>query len=85
VPVIWMVLPASGGGACRETVVSGSQGEKVCQEEEVVGSLGSRPQTMWDVELKASTRFSNKKVRGGCERPAPGAWRGRRQTEGGGR
>lgn len=36
----------------------------------------SRPQTMWDVELNASTRFSNKEVRGGCERPAPGAWRG---------
>ena len=54
----WSVQGDSG-------VVSGSQGEKVCQEEEVVGSLGSRPQTMWDVELKASTRFSNKKVRGG--------------------
>ena len=74
--MIRMVLPASGGGARRETMVSGSQGEKVCQEEEVVCSLGSYPQTMWDVELKASTRFSNKKVRGGCERPAPGAWRG---------
>lgn len=24
------------------------------------------------------------KVRGGCERPAPGAWRGQSQTEGGG-
>lgn len=83
--MIWMVLPAAGGGACGETMVSSSQGEKVCQEEEVVGSLGSCPQTMWDVELKASTRFSNKEVRGGCERPAPGAWRDQSQTEGGGR
>lgn len=41
------------------------QGKKGCQEEEVVGSVGPHPQAMWDVELKVSTRFSNKKVRGG--------------------
>lgn len=63
-----------GWGQCGETMVSSSQGEKV-------SGRGSgqqprlRPQTMWDVELKASTRFSNKEVRGGCERLAPGAWR----------
>ena len=44
-----MVLPAARAGACGETMVSGSQGEKVCQEEEVVGSLSParRPCGMW--------------------------------------
>lgn len=44
-----MVLPAARAGACGETMVSGSQGEKVCQEEEVVGSLAParRPCGMW--------------------------------------
>lgn len=48
-------------------------------------SISSRPQTVGDVELKVSTGFSNKEVRGGPERPASGAWRGQSQTEGGGR
>lgn len=83
-PVIWMELPAARGEESRETAASGSQGKKVCQEEEAVGSISSRPQTMGDVELKVSTGFSNKEVRGGRERPASGAWRGQSQTEGGG-
>lgn len=61
--VVTSELPGAGGG--RETALSRSRGKKGCQEEEVVGSVGPHPQAMWDVELKVSTRFSNKKVRGG--------------------
>lgn len=56
--------------------MSSSQGEKVCQEAEVVGSIRPHPQTMRDVDLKVSISFSNKQVRGGCERPAWGTWVG---------
>lgn len=60
-----------------------AKGEKVCQEEEVVGPVRPRPQTAWDVDLKVSTRFSNKKVRDGRERPALGASGGQSLPEGG--
>lgn len=81
--MIWMVLPAAGVGRAGRQWCPAAKARKVCQER-VVSSLSSSPQTMWDVELKASTRFSNE-VKGGCERPAPGAWRDQSQTEGGGR
>ena len=81
--VITAERPVEGGG--QETVLSSSQGKKGCQEEEVVGSARPHPQAMWDVELKVSTRFSNKKVRGGRQRPAPGGLGSQSQTEGGGR
>ena len=70
--VITRGLPVAGGG--RETALSSSQGQKVCQEEEVVGDAGPPPQTTWDVELKVSIRFSNQEVRGGRAGPASGAW-----------
>lgn len=53
-----------------EAAVSSSHGEKMCQEVEVVGSIRPHPQTMRDVDLKVSTSFSNKQVRG----PALGTW-----------
>lgn len=74
--------PVEGGG--RETALSSSQSKKVCQEEEVAGSAGPHPQAMWNVELKLSARFSNKKVRSGRQRPVPGGLGGQSQTEGGG-
>ena len=46
----------------------------MCQKEEVVGRVRPCPQTMWHVEFKVSTRFSNKEVRGGCERLASRVW-----------
>lgn len=81
--VITTELPVAGGG--RETALSSSQGKKACQEEEAVGRAGPHPQAMWDVDLQVSPRFSNKKVRGGRERPALGSLGGQSQTEGGGR
>lgn len=60
-----------------------AKGKKVCQEEEVVGRVRPCPKTVWDVDLKVSTRFSNKEVRDGRERPALGACRGQSPPEGG--
>lgn len=55
-----------------EAAASSSQREKVCQEVEAASSIRPHPQTMRDVDLKASISFSNKQVRGGCEGPAWG-------------
>lgn len=80
--VIRAEWPVEGGG--RETGLSSSQGKKVCQEEEVASRVGPHPQAMWDMELKVSARFSNKKVRGGRQRPALWGLGAQSQMEGGG-